>query len=52
MISRDDMIQNIDAILRRCSPVDLQTIYVFSLAYTNLWSFSLSEAERLKFYDY
>lgn len=52
MISRDDMIQNIDDILRFCSPVDLQTIYVFSLAYTNLWSFSLSEAERLKFDDY
>ena len=52
MISRDDMIQNIDDILRCCSPADLQTIYVFSLAYTNLWSFSLSEAERLKFDDH
>ena len=51
MISSDDMIQNIDDILRRCSPVDLQTIFIFSLAYTNLWSFSLSEAERLKFDD-
>lgn len=52
MISRDDMILNIDDILRQCSPVDLQTIYVFALAYTNLWCFSLSEAERLKFDDY
>ena len=52
MISRDDMIQNIDDILRRCSPADLQTIYVFSLAYTNLWIFTLPEDERFEFYDY
>lgn len=52
MISRDDMILNIDDILKKCSPCDLQTIYIFSLAYTNLWRFSLEEAERLKFDDY
>ena len=52
MMSRDDMIVSIDDILKKCSPADLQTIYVFSLAYSNLWRFSLGEAERIIKNDY
>ena len=51
MISRDDMILSIDELLKHCSPADLQTIYVFSLAYSNLWRFSLGEAERIDYND-
>lgn len=47
MISRDDMILSINDMLKICSPADLQTIYVFSLVYSNLRRFSLGEAERI-----